>query len=182
MINKSMAFFLAAFFAVSGHAAKTAYAEAQCEAIETKPVKIEAWISKRFKKNKRAIKKEMGSLDHTKVMLRVFPMKDPAPVMAIGKCVPVEIAQHAIRQALKYTAGVNSLVNQQALYTHWVGIGTMNFDEYTQRAVTADQLKQLMDASLNTEAFQSLYRKLATMSDTVKGFGMTVPNPRKTNK
>lgn len=182
MINPSMAFFLAALLAVSGHAAQTAYAETQCETVETKSVKIEAWISKRFKKNKREIKKEMGSLAHTKVMLRVFPMKDPAPVMAIGKCVPVKIAQHAIRQALKYTAGVSSLVDQRVLYSHWVGIGTMNFDEYSQQSVNADQLKQLMDASLNTEAFQNLYRKFATQSDTVKGFGMDVPNPRQRNQ
>ncbi|MEC7641752.1 MAG: hypothetical protein VYC17_06310 [Nitrospinota bacterium] len=146
--------------------------------MEKQPVKIEAWISKKFKKQKRAIKKEMGDIEHVKVRLRVFPITHPAKVLAIGGCVPVVIAQHALRQAIKYTAGVEALINQKFISPHWIGIGTMNFDEYSQQEVTQGQIKALLDKSLTTEGFQDMYRKFARMKEEVKGFGMQVPNPR----
>lgn len=179
MFTKLMALFIAGFLAVPGLAVKVAHADTECESVETHPVKIEAWISKRFKKDRRAIKKEMASLPHIKVRLSVFPMKDPAKVMAIGKCVTVEIAQHAIKKALKYTGGITALVDQRVTRSHWVGIGTMLFDEYMQQPIDEKKLKQLLDTSLSTEEFQTLYRKLAKMPDTVRSFGMDLPNPRK---
>lgn len=164
---------------ISGPMAAGARAETQCPSLEEQPIKIDAWISRKFKKQQKAIKKEMGDMEHVKVRLRVFSMAFPAKVMAIGRCVPVKIAQHALRQALKYTAGIKELVNQQLLASYWIGIGTMNFDEYSQRPVSADQVNALLDDSLTTEEFQSLYRKFAKQKETVKGFGAQVPNPRK---
>ncbi|MEC7640910.1 MAG: hypothetical protein VYC17_02030 [Nitrospinota bacterium] len=181
MFIKSITLSIVAFTMVIGQTGLTASAETKCEPLEKKPVKIDAWISKKFKKDKRAIKKEMSDLEHIKVRLRVFPMKDPAKIMAIGGCVPVNIAQHALRQAMKYTAGVEALINQKFIFPHWIGIGTMNFDEYSQQVVSEDQVKALMDTSLNTEEFQGLYRNFAKMKEEVKGFGMQVPNPRKMN-
>lgn len=179
MFIKPIVLSIFALMLIVGQTLSTESAEIKCEPLEKKPVKIEAWISKKFKKNKRSIKQEMGNLEHVKVRLRVFPMKDPAKIMAIGSCVPVNIAQHALQQAIKYTAGVKALINQKFIFPHWIGIGTMNFDEYSQQMVSKDQVKTLLDKSLTTEEFQNLYRKFSKMKEEVKGFGMNLPNPRK---
>lgn len=179
MFAKSILLFLAVFLLTFAPMAAAAPAGAKCPSLEEQPIKIDAWVSRKFKKQKKAIKKEMGSMEHVKVRLRVFSMTFPAKVMAIGRCVPVKIGQHALRQALKYTGGIKELVNQQFLAPYWIGIGTMNFDEYSQRPVNADQVNALLDDSLTTEQFQDLYQKLSRQKKRVKGFGAQVPNPRK---
>lgn len=179
MITKIITLLIAAFTLTAGQTGLALGAETKCEPLEQQPVKIEAWISKKFKRDKRAIKKEMGDMEHVKVRLRVYPMTHPAKIIAIGGCVPVNIAQHALRQAMKYTAGVEALIPQKIIFPHWIGIGTMNFDEYSQQLVSEDQVKALMSPSLTTEEFHGLYKKFAKMKEQVKGFGMQIPNPRK---
>ena len=152
-----------------------------CKSIDEKPFKIEAWISKKFKKERKAIKKEIESLGQTKVILRVFPMKEPAHVVGIGKCVPSYIGQHALRIAVKYAGGVEMLVDQNLLSHNWVGIGTMNFDEYSQRTITEKELKQLLNGSLDTPSFQKLVAQYSTPKKTFKAFGLEVPNVRRSN-
>ena len=151
----------------------------KCQSIHKKPIKIEAWIAKKFKKEKKTIKKELASLGNTKVILRVFPMKEPAHVVAIGKCVPAYLARHVLKNAMKYAGGVEMLVDQNLFSNHWVGIGTMNFDEYSQRKITPKQLKSLLDESLTTQTFQKLIAEYSTPRDTFKAFGREVPNVRR---
>jgi len=61
---------------------------------------------------------------------------------------------------MEYSGGVNSLVNQGFISSNWVGVGTSLFATSSFRDITQDQLIMLMDASLNTQQFQSIYRKL----------------------
>ena len=150
-----------------------------CEPLDKKGIKIEAWIAKRFKKDKKKIKKELGSLGNTKVRLRVFPMKEPAHVVAIGRCVPADIGRHALKNAVKYAGGVESLVYQTILSGNWIGIGTMAFDEYSQNKITPTQLDELLDESLDTPNFQKLVEKFSLPGDTIKVFGAQVPNVRR---
>ncbi len=150
-----------------------------CESLDKKPIKIEAWVAKKFKKEKKAIKEELASLGNTKVRLRVFPMKEPAHVVGIGKCVPAYLARHALKNAMKYAGGVKMLVDQNLLSNHWVGIGTMNFDEYSQRAISEHKLKNLLDESLDTPAFQKLIAEYSKPKKTFKAFGREVPNVRR---
>ena len=150
-----------------------------CKPIDKKRVKIEAWVAKRFKKEKKAIKEELGSLGNTKVKLRVFPMKEPAHVIAIGRCVPAYIGRHALRSALKYAGGVESLVHQTILSDYWIGLGTMAFDEYSQSQITQEQLKKLLDESLDTNDFQEMLKQYSLPGETIKVFGAQVPNVRR---
>ncbi len=150
-----------------------------CEITQTKSVKIEGWVNKQHKKNLRAIKKEFKEIKGTRTSLREFPIGNTAKVIGIGRCVPAYIARLTIEKALKYTGGVESLVNQAFLPPHWMGIGTTQFDEPSQQLVDAEQVKQLLDPNLNDQEFHEMYRKFSVQSDTIPYFGSTPANPRK---
>ena len=109
-------------------------------------------------------------------------MGETAKVIGIGRCVPAYIARHVMAKTLKYTSGIESLVNQAFLHTHWIGIGTTTFDEPSQQLVTEEQVKQLMDPSLGDEEFHALYRKFSIQDDTVPYFGSTPKNVKKLNE
>lgn len=150
-----------------------------CEPVETKGVKVEGYISKKFKRQKRAILKEFKEVGHTRTAIRPFPLGETAKVIAIGRCVPAYIARHVMATALKYTSGIESLVNQAFLHTHWIGIGTTTFDEPSQQLVTEEQVKQLMNPVLGDEEFHALYRKFSIQDETVPYFGRTPKNVKK---
>jgi len=175
-MKQVMAFGLMLWMAGTAQAAE---APKPCEAVDTKGVKVEGYISKKFKRQKRAIIKEFGEMGHTRTAIRPFPMGETAKVIGIGRCVPAYIARHVMAKALKYTSGIESLVNQTFLHTHWIGIGTTTFDEPSQQLVTQEQVKQLMDPALGDEAFHALYRKFSIQDDTVPYFGSTPKNVKK---
>ena len=159
--------------------AQAAEAPKPCEAVETKGVKVEGYISKKFKKQKRAIIKEFGEMGSTRTAIRPFPMGETAKVIGIGRCVPAYIARHVMAKTLKYTSGIESLVTQAFLPTHWIGIGTTTFDEPSQQLVTPEQVKQLMDPALGDEEFHDLYRKFSVQDDLVPFFGLKSKNVKK---
>lgn len=156
-------------------------AEEACKPVEEKKVKVEGYISKKFKKHKRRIIKEFTELGHTRASIRPFPLGKTAKVVGIGRCVPSYIAQHVMRKAMQYTSGIESLVNQTFLHTHWIGIGTTTFDEPSQQTVTEEQVKQLLNPDLSNEAFHAMYRKFSIQDDTVPYFGLTPDNAKKVN-
>lgn len=155
-----------------------AWAADDCVPVDKKPVKVEGWISKKFKKDRKQIFKEFGALGNTKVRLRVFPMGDTAKVVAIGRCVPAYIARHILKLALDYTAGIESLVNQAFVSGHWTGIGTTMFDEPSQQKVDEAQVKALLNPDLSTEEFHALYQKFSIQDETVPFFGLDRPNAK----
>ena len=67
-----------------------------------------------------------------------------------------------LRQAMEYSGGVNSLVNQGFFPSNWIGVDTSLFSENSLRPITQDQLIGLMDVSLDTQQFQKIYRQLTT--------------------
>jgi hypothetical protein len=158
--------------------AQAAEAPKPCEAVETKGVKVEGYISKKFKKQKRAIIKEFGEMGSTRTAIRPYPMGNTAKVIGIGRCVPAYIARHVMAKTLQYTSGIESLVTQAFLPTHWIGIGTTTFDEPSQQLVTPEQVKQLMDPALGDEEFHALYQQLTAQDEQVPAFGQQVPNPK----
>ena len=152
------------------------YAEKKCESVDKKKIKIEGYISKSFRKQRKQVFKEFGEIGSTRVALRVYPMGETSKVIAVGKCVPAHIAQHIIKKSIKYSTGVESLVQQQFVYSHWVGVGVTMFDEPSQQLVSADQVKQLLKADISNEEFHSLYRKFAVPNALVPFFGLKKPN------
>jgi len=152
------------------------FAEKECAPVEKKRIKIEGYISKSFRKQRKQVFKEFGNIGSTRVALRVYPMGETSKVIAVGRCVPAYIAQHIIKKSIEYSTGVESLVQQQFVYSHWVGVGVTMFDEPSQQLVSADQVKQLLKADISDEEFHSLYRKFAVPNALVPFFGLKKPN------
>ena len=147
-----------------------------CSSIDSKTVKVEAWMSKQYEKNLRQIRNEFSAMGNTRVTLWVYPAENPSKIVAIGSCVPSYIGRHMLRQAMEYSGGVNSLVNQGFFSSNWIGIGTSLFSENSLRLITQDQLSGLMDISLDTQQFQKIYRQLTTQQRKVKAFGLMLDN------
>jgi len=156
--------------------ASAVFAEEKCEPVDKKRIKIEGFISKSYRKQRKQVFKEFGEIGSTRVALRVYPMGETSKVIAVGRCVPAYIAQHIIKKSMQYSTGVESLVQQQFVHSHWVGVGVTMFDEPSQQIVSADQVQQLLKQDISDEEFHSLYRELAIPDDRVPYFGLQVPN------
>ena len=153
-------------------------AEEECLSISQKPVKLEAWLSKRYEKYMRSIRKDLGGMGNTRVGLFVYPTENPSRVVAIGRCVPVYIAQYILTKAEEYKLGTTHLVNQGFVSSHWTGIGTSLFSENSMNAITKEQLAALMDETLDTESFHEMYRALTRQPEKVQAFGLMLKNPK----
>ena len=151
-------------------------AQEKCKPLDKKQIKIEGYISKKFRKQRKTIFKEFTELGNSKSVLRVYPMGETSKVIAIGKCVPVHIAQHVIKKAIKYSTGVESLVQQQFVHGHWIGVGVTIFDEPSQQLVSSEQVKQLLNPGLSSEDFHKLYREMSVPNELTPFFGLQVPN------
>ena len=170
------------FLLLLGSMTASAYVGWDCEPLPQKPVKVEAWMSKRQEPVLPFIRREFAAMGHTRVTLWVYPAENPSRVAAIGRCVPAYIARHALRKALEFSGDVQSLVHQGFFSSHWIGIGTSLFDEASQKPISRRQLDQLLDDSLDTFEFQALYRQFTKQDETVKAFGLTLPNPKRLGK
>lgn len=158
-----------------------ALAEEDCLSISQKPVKLEAWLSKRYEKYLKSIRKDLAGMGNTRVGLFVYPTENPSRVVAIGRCVPVYIAQYILTKAEEYKLGTTHLVNQGFVSSHWTGIGTSLFSENSMNAVTPKQLQALMDDTLDTESFHEMYRALTRQPEKVPAFGLMLNNPKYMN-
>ena len=157
---------------------KIGYAKEECSPIRHQSVKVEVWISKKFEKDYKSIRREFAELGNTKVGLFVYPSENPSRVVAIGRCVPAFLAQHFIKKAWKYSLGTTHLVHQWFVSSNWAGLGTSLFSENSMSAITPKQLNQLMDETLDTESFQAMYRSLTVQKEKVPAFGLMLKNPK----
>ena len=156
--------------------ASLVFAEEKCESVDKKSIKIEGFISKSYRKQRKQVFQEFGEIGSTRVALRVYPMGETSKVIAVGRCVPVYIAQHIIKKSMQYSTGVESLVQQQFIHTHWMGVGVTMFDEPSQQIVSAEQVQQLLQQDLSDEEFHKLYRKMSIPNELTPYFGLQVPN------
>ena len=156
--------------------ASPVFAEEKCESVDKKSIKIEGFISKSYRKQRKQVFQEFGEIGSTRVALRVYPMGETSKVIAVGRCVPVYIAQHIIKKSMQYSTGVESLVQQQFVHSHWVGVGVTMFDEPSQQIVSAEQVQQLLQQDLSDEEFHKLYRKMSIPNELTPYFGLQVPN------
>ena len=154
----------------------TALAQVECQPLDKKRIKIEGYISKKFRKQRKAVFKEFTELGNSRAALRVYPMGETSKVIAIGKCVPVHIAQHVIKKAMEYSTGVESLVQQQFVHAHWIGVGVTMFDEPSQQLVSSEQVHQMLNPDLSNEEFHKLYLQLSVPNVLTPFFGLQVPN------
>ena len=169
-------YFFAFLFLLSG--TDIGHAKEHCPSISQKPVKVEAWVSKKYEKNYRNIRREFAEMGNTKVGLFIYPAENPSRVVAIGRCVPVYMAQHFMKKAWKYSLGTTHLVHQGFVSSHWAGVGTSLFSENSMNAITSEQLNKLMDENLDTKSFQEMYRALTVQKEKVSAFGLMLDNPK----
>ena len=153
-----------------------AQAQEICQPLDKKRIKIEGYISKKFRKQRKAVFKEFTELGNSRAALRVYPMGETSKVIAIGKCVPVHIAQHVIKKAMEYSTGVESLVQQQFIHGHWIGVGVTIFDEPSQQLVSSEQVQQLLNPDLSNKEFHKLYLQFSVPNALTPFFGLQVPN------
>ena len=157
-------------------------AKENCVSTNKKHVKIEAWLSKKFEKEYWNIRDEFREMGNTKVGLFIYPAENPSKIVAIGRCVPVYLAQYFLKKADKYSIGTTHLVNQGFVSSHWTGIGTSMFSENSMNPITPQQLSRLMDETLDTESFQQIYRSFTVQKEKVLGFGLILDNPKLLSK
>ena len=153
-------------------------AKENCVSTNKKHVKIEAWLSKKFEKEYWNIRDEFREMGNTKVGLFIYPAENPSKIVAIGRCVPVHLAQYFLKKADKYSIGTTHLVNQGFVSSHWTGIGTSMFSENSMNPITPHQLSMLMDETLDTESFQKIYRSFTVQKEKVPAFGLILDNPK----
>jgi hypothetical protein len=179
MKNNILIFFMMLLYmSISGFAV----AKENCVSTNKKHVKIEAWLSKKFEKEYWNIRDEFREMGKTKVGLFIYPADNPSRVVAIGRCVPVYLAQYFLKKADKYSLGTTHLVNQGFVSSHWTGIGTSMFSENSMNPITPQQLSRLMDETLDTESFQQIYRSFTVQKEKVSGFGLILDNPKLLSK
>lgn len=162
------------YMSISGFA----LSKENCASTNKKHVKIEAWLSKKFEKEYWNIRDEFREMGNTNVGLFIYPAENPSKIVAIGRCVPVYLAQYFLKKADKYSIGTTHLVNQGFVSSHWTGIGTSMFSENSMNPITPHQLSILMDETLDTESFQKIYRSFTVQKEKVPAFGLILDNPK----
>jgi hypothetical protein len=154
------------------------FAAETCLETNKNKVRVEAWLSKKYEKNYFDIKKEFREMGRARVGLFIYPAENPSRIVAIGRCVPVHLAQHFLKKAKKYSIGTTHLVNQGFVSPHWSGLGSSLFSENSMNPITPDQLAMLMEENLDTQSFHTLYKSFTVQKKKVQAFGLIVDNPK----
>ena len=154
------------------------FAKESCLEEKKNNVKVEAWLSKKYAKNYRDIREEFLEIGNTKLGLFIYPAENPSRVVAIGRCIPVYIAQFFIKKTIKYSLGTTHLVNQGLISSNWLGKGTPIFGANSMSKITSQQLAILMDESLDTESFHKKYQDFTVQNKKINIYGLLLDNPR----
>ena len=154
------------------------FAENTCFETNNNKVKVEAWLSKKYEKYYFDIKKEFKEVGRARVGIFIYPAENPSRIVAIGRCVPVHLAQHFLKKAEKYSIGTTHLVNQGFVSSHWSGLGSSLFSENSMNPITPDQLALLMEENLDTQSFHALYKSFTVQKKKVPAFGLILDNPK----
>ena len=154
------------------------YAKETCIPRNKNNLKVEAWLSKKYKNNYLAIQKEFREIGNTKVALFIYPAENPSRVVAIGRCVPVYMAQYFLHKATKYSLGTTHLVYQELISENWIGMGSPIFGKTSMRKISPQQLSMLMNGNLDTESFQKLYNSFTVQNKKINLYGLLLDNPR----
>ena len=73
------------------------YAKETCFYKNRADLKVEAWLSKKYKRKYQSIQREFRGIGNTKVELFIYPAENPSRVVAIGRCVPSYVAQYFLQ-------------------------------------------------------------------------------------
>ena len=154
------------------------FSEESCLELDVNKVRVEAWLSKKYEKSYFDIQKEFKEMGRARVGLFIYPAENPSRIVAIGRCVPVHLAQHFLKKAKKYSLGTTHLVNQGFISSHWSGLGSSLFSENSMNPITPTQLAMLMEETLDTQSFHALYKSFTVQKKKVPAFGLILDNPK----
>ena len=158
------------------------FAEEPCLTLNKTDLKVEAWLSKKYEKKYINIREEFREMGNTNVGLFIYPAENPSRIVAIGRCVPVHLAQHFLKKAKKYSIGTTHLVNQGFISSYWSGLGSSLFSENSMNPIAPNQLAMLMEESLDTQSFHALYNSFTVQRKQVLAFGLILDNPKLLSK
>ena len=155
-----------------------AEAGAPCRPLDERPIKVEAWMTKKRYPEFREMRKAFRRMGNTYVSIFTYPGENPSRVVAIGSCVPAYIARHILEKTVEYYGEVKSLVHPGFVAPHWVGLATSLFAENSFSHITPEQLNRLLDPTLDNDQFHALYREFTVQPEKVEAFGQMLPNPK----
>ena len=124
--------------------------------------RVEVILANQYRNELEAIKQEFAQAGMPNVHIQFLRLGQPPPNIGIGRKVPAERAREAIRLALKYNRAVKILLPAYLFPPAFITIASSNFDDTVEFPITAEDLARLHDASLTTEQFHELYRRLTT--------------------
>jgi hypothetical protein len=124
------------------------------------PSRVEVTLANELRQDADAIKKEFEAAGLSNVHVQFMRQGQPPPNIGVGRDVPVERAQTAIRLAKKYNRGVQILLPEHLFPASFITIASSNFDDTVDYPIDEAALRQLEDPALTSEQFHSLYRRL----------------------
>ena len=124
-------------------------------------VRVEIFLARGQKGDAEKIREEFKAIGVSNVHFQFFRAGHPPENVAIGRNVPLHVAQKAIELAIEYNRGIKFILPQALLPGTWVGIGTSAFDEQNQIPIAGDALESLRSPDLTQEQFHSLYQETA---------------------
>ena len=124
-------------------------------------VRVEIFLARSQKGDAEKIREEFKTIGVSNVHFQFFRAGHPPENVAIGRDVPLHVAQKAIELAIEYNRGIKFILPQALLPGTWVGIGTSAFDEQNQIPITGEVLEGLRSPDLTQGQFHSLYQETA---------------------
>ena len=127
---------------------------------DTGEIFVEIVLSPERQEDRPVIRGSFEQIGIKRVRIQLHRLGISPKNIAIGKDIPVSVAQHAISLALKYNDGIHFLLPEYRFFKNQIAIGSSAFDEQSQIPVSQDALQKLIDPALTTKQFHTLYRHL----------------------
>lgn len=122
--------------------------------------RVEVVLADEHRKDLPAIKREFVEAGLANVHIQFVRQGQPPPNIGMGRDVPVERAQAAIRLAKKYNRDVKVLLPERLFPATFITIASSNYDDTVDYPIDSEALRQLEDPALTSEQFHSLYGRL----------------------
>lgn len=121
---------------------------------------VELFLARERKPDIDQIKRELEALSINRIRPQFFRLGNPPQNIAIGKNIPAPVARVAMQLAITYNGGIKYLLPEYRYFPDHIVIGSSAFDEASQIPVTSEDVEKLLNPSLSTDEFHTLYRHL----------------------
>jgi hypothetical protein len=132
------------------------------EPVPSSQGRVEVTLPDDYRKDLAVIKQEFAEAGLTNVHIQFMRRGQPPPNIGVGRDVPVERAQAAIRLARKYNRDVKVLLPERLFPATFITIASSNYDDTVDYPIDGEALHQLENPALTSEQFHSLYGRLTS--------------------